>query len=96
MSIVNLILMGHHKIKPADLEARVILLRKDSANPELFSNYRPIAQCNAFYQLVNIIITGRLKGLVEQYSVLESLKFGFRNTRAVQLVIQKEGTRTPY
>ena len=57
--------------------------------PELFSNYRPIALCNAFYQLVNIIITSRLKGLVERYSVLESSQFGFRNSRAVQLVIQK-------
>jgi len=71
------------------LEARVILLCKDSTNPELFSNYRPIALCNAFYQLVNIIITSRLKGLVERYSVLESSQFGFRNSRAVQLVIQK-------
>ena len=57
--------------------------------PELFSNYRPIALCNAFYQLVNIIITSRFKGLVERYSVLESLQFGFRNSRAEQFVIQK-------
>jgi len=57
--------------------------------PELFSNYRLITLCNTFYQLVNIIITSRLQGLVEHYSVLESSQFGFRNSRAVQLVIQK-------
>jgi len=89
MTIVNLILTGHYKWKPADLEARVILICKDASNPERFSNYRPITLCNAFYQLVNIIITSRLKGLVERYSVLESSQFGFRNSRAVQLVIQK-------
>jgi len=89
MTIVNLILTGHYKCKPADFEARVILICKDASNPELFNNYRPIALCNAFYQLVNIIITSRLKGLVERYSVLESSQFGFRNSRAVQLVIQK-------
>jgi hypothetical protein len=76
MTIVNLILTGHSKCKPADLEARVILICKDASNPELFSNYRLIALCNAFYQLVNIIIISRLKGLVERYSVLESAQFG--------------------
>jgi len=75
MLIINLILNGHYKCKPADLEARVVLICKDASNPELFSNYRPIALCNAFYQLVNIVITSRLKGLVERYSVLESSQF---------------------
>jgi len=89
MTIVNLILTGHYKCKPADLEARVILICKDASNLELFSNFRPIALCNAFYQLVNIVITSRLKGLVERYSVLESSQFGFGNSRAAQLVIQK-------
>jgi len=89
MTIINLILTGHYKCKPADLEARAILICKDASNPELFRNYRPISLCNAFYQLVNIAITSRLKGLVERYSVLESSQFGYRNSRAVQLVIQK-------
>jgi len=52
MTIVNLILTGRYRCKPADLEARVILICKDASNPELFSNYRPIAFCNALYQLV--------------------------------------------
>jgi hypothetical protein len=89
MTIANLILTGHYRCKPADLEARVVLICKDALNPELFGNYRPIDLCDAFYQLVNIIITSRLEGLVERYSVLESSQFGFRNSRAVQLVIQK-------
>jgi len=89
MAIVKLILTGHYKCKPADLKTRVILICNDASNPELISNYWPIALYNACYQLVNIIITSRLKGLVERYSVLESLQFGFRNSRAVQLVIQK-------
>jgi len=37
MTIVNLILTGHYEYKPADLEARVILICKDASNPELGS-----------------------------------------------------------
>jgi len=36
-----------------------------------------------------MIITSRLRGLVERYSILESSQFGFRNSRAVQYVMQK-------
>ena len=50
-NIINLILTGHYKCRPADLEAKIILIGKDASNPELFSNYRLIALCNAFYQL---------------------------------------------
>ena len=65
------------------------MICKDASNPELFSNYRLIALCNAFYQLVNIINTSRLKGLVERYSILKSSQLQFRNSKAVQLGIQK-------
>ena len=85
ISIINLILAGHYECKPTDLEARVILLCKDASNSEFFSYYRPIALCNASYQLVNIVTTRRLRVSVERYSVLESSLFGF----GVQLVIQK-------
>jgi len=70
--IINLILAGHYECKPTDLEARVILICKDASNSEFFSYYRPIALCNAFYQLVYIVIKSRLRVLVERYSVLES------------------------
>jgi len=63
---------------------------------ELFSNYRPIALCDAFYQLVNIIITNRLKGLFEHYSVLESSQFGFRKSRAVSHIGRKNGPKTRF
>jgi len=63
ISIINLILAGHYECKPTDLEARVILLCKDASNSEFFGYYRPIALCNASYQLVNIVITRRLRVL---------------------------------
>jgi len=87
--IINLILAGHYECKPTHLEARVILICKDTSNSEFFSYYRPIALCNAFYQLVNIVNKNRLTVLVERYSVLESSQFGFGNSGEVQLVIQK-------
>jgi len=72
------------------LEVRVVLLCKDHGNPTLLANYRPIALCNSFYQLINIIITSRIWSLTEKYAVLESSQHGFRGSRSVQLVIQKE------
>ena len=68
----------------------MVLLCKDHSNPTLLANYRPIALCNSFYQLINIIITSRIRGLTEKYAVLESSQHGFRGSRSVQLVIQKE------
>jgi len=81
MIISNLILAGYYKCKPLDLGPVMQFQIRSS------SVYRPIALRNAFYQLVNIIVTSRLRGLVEKYSVLESSQFGFRNSRAVQLII---------
>jgi len=88
--LINIILSGHYVCSEAMLEARVVLLCKDHANPSSLSNYRPIALCNALYQLINIIITSRLRRLTEKYAVLESSQHGFRGSRSVQLVIQKE------
>jgi len=88
-SLINLILADEYTCRPDILEAKVILLCKDVTSPDLLGNYRPIALCNAFYQLLNSIITSRLRHLTEKYAVLEATQFGFRNARAVQLVIQK-------
>jgi len=65
---------------------------RTTATQTLLANYRPIALCNSFYQLINIIITSRIRGLTEKYAVLESSQHGFRGSRSptVQLVIQKE------
>ena len=84
-----MILAGEYTFSPDDLKAKVILLCKDVMGPDLLSNYRQTALCNAFYQLVNSIITSRLRHLTEKYAVLEASQFGFRNARAIQLVIQK-------
>jgi len=73
-----------------ELPARVVLLCKDHCNPILLANFRPIALCNSFYHLINIIITSRIRGLTERYAVLESSQHGLRGSRSVQLVIQKE------
>ena len=60
-TLINMILQGHYESNEEALEARVILLCKDQANPDLLSNFRLIALCNALYQLTNIIITSRLR-----------------------------------
>jgi len=68
----------------------MVLLCKDRGNPTLLTNYRPIALCKSFYQLINIIITSRIGGLGEKYAVLESSQHGFQGSRSVQLDIRKE------
>jgi len=68
----------------------VVLLCKDHGNPTLLPNYGPIALCTSFSQLIIIIITSRIQGLTEKYAMLESSQHGFRGSRSVQLVIQKE------
>ena len=87
--LINMILAGHYECQEEVLEAKVILLCKDHANPDLLSNFRPVVLCNTFYQLLNIIVTSRLRTLVEKYAVFESSQHGFRCSRSVQLVIQK-------
>jgi len=71
--LINIILAGHYVCSEELLEARVALL-KDHGNPSLPANYRPIALCNSFYQLINIIITSGIRGLTEKYTVLEFLQ----------------------
>jgi len=68
----------------------VVLLCKDHGNLTLLAYYRPIALCNSFYQLINIIITSRIRSLTKNYAVLESSQHNFRGSRSVQLVIRKE------
>ena len=87
--LINRILAGNYKCTTDVLEANVILICKDATSPDFRSNYKPFALCNAFYQLLNSIITSRLRHLTGKYAVLESSQFGFRNSRSVQLVIQK-------
>ena len=81
--LINIIPAGHFVCAEELLEARVVLLCKDHGNPTLIANYRPIALCNSFYQLINIIITSRIWSLTEKYAVLESSQDGFRGSRSV-------------
>jgi len=76
ISLISIILAGHYVCSEDLLEARVVLLCKDSGNPTLLANYRPIALWNSFNQLINIIITSRIQGLTERYDVLESSLHG--------------------
>jgi len=88
--LINVILAGHYVCSEELLEARVILHCKDHGNPTLLANYRPIALCNSFYQLIDIIITSRIRGLTEKYAVLKSSQHDFRGSQSIRLVIHKE------
>jgi len=93
--LINIILAGHYVCSEKLLEARAVLLCKDHGNPTLLAIYRPIALCDSFYQLLNIIITSRIRGLTERYAVLESSQHS-RGSRSVQIVIQKEDVKDVY
>jgi len=85
--LINKIFAGYYICSEELLEVRMVLLRrkegpprgpcKDYGNPTLLANYRPIALCNSFYQLINIVITSWIRGLTEKYTVLESSQHGF-------------------
>ena len=47
-SLINWIRVGDYKCTPDVLETKVILICKDAASPDLLSNDRSIALCNAF------------------------------------------------
>ena len=68
--LINIILAGHYVCSEKLLEAWVVLLCKDHGNPTLLANYRLIALYNSFYQLINIIIASRIRGLTEKYAML--------------------------
>jgi len=88
--LINIILAGHCVCSEELLKAQMVLLCEDHGNPMLLANNRPIAHCNSFCKLIDIIITSRIWGLSGKYAVLESSQHGFRGSRSVQLVIQKE------
>jgi len=86
--LINIILAGHYECSEELL--RLGWSFTDHGNLTLLANLRKFALCNSFYQLINIIITSRIRGLTGKYAVLESSQHGFRGSRSVQLVIQKE------
>jgi len=86
--LVNEILIGDHECDKELLMAKVILIHKDK-DIAILDHYRPIALLNTIYQLIMIIITSRLRRLLENYAVMEGSLYGFRTHRGVQIVVQK-------
>jgi len=64
--LVNEILIGDHDCDKELLMAKVILIHKDK-DFAILDHYRPIVLPNTIYQLIMIIITNRLRQLLENY-----------------------------
>jgi len=60
--LVNQILVGEYDCNLDLLMAKVILAHKDR-DSAILDHYRPIALLNTIYQLINIIVTSRLRKL---------------------------------
>jgi len=86
--LVNEILAGDYDCDQDLLMAKVILIHKDK-DIAILDHYRPIALLNTIYQLINIIITSRLRRLSEKYAVMEGSQYGFRAHRGVQMLVQR-------
>ena len=86
--LVNEILAGDYDCDQDLLMAKVILIHKDK-DIAILDHYRPIALLNTIYQLINIIITSRLRRLSEKYAVMEGSQYGFRAHRGLQMVVQR-------
>ena len=85
-------LAGHYVYRKELVEARVVLLLQGPWQHNITGQIQTVAIAlgNSFYQLINIIITSRIRGITEKCAVLKSSLHGFRGSRSVQLVIQKE------
>jgi len=87
--LVNEILAGEYDCNQDLLMAKVNLIHKDQDIAILDHCSRPIALLNTIYQLINIIITSRLRRLSEKYAVMEGSQYGFRAHHGVQIVVQR-------
>jgi hypothetical protein len=74
--LVNAVFASEFKVPKDALLAKVILLYK-KGDPSLLGNYRPIALLTSTYQLMNLILAGRLQDLAERHGVFESSQYGF-------------------
>jgi len=86
--LVNEILIGEYDCNKDLLMAKVILIHKDK-DIAILDLYRPIALLNTIYQLIMIIITNRLRQLLENYAVMEGSQYGFRAHQGVQMVVKR-------
>lgn len=89
MDLINLVLASDFQLPKETLMGKVIILHK-KGDPSLLVNYRPIALLNSTYQLINLILAGRLQDLAERHGVLESSQFGFRRLHRVTDSVQKQ------
>ena len=68
--LVNEILAGEYDCNLDLLMAEVILINQEK-DIAILDHLRPIALLNTIYQLINIMITSRLRRLSEKYAVME-------------------------
>ena len=79
---MNEILTGGHDCDTEPLMAKVILIHKDK-DIAILDHYRLLALLNTIYQLIMLIITSRLRKLMEIYAVMDGSQYG----RGVQMVV---------
>ena len=89
LDLINLVFASDFQLPKETLMGKVIILHK-KGDPSLLVNYRPIALLNSTYQLINLILAGRLQDLAERHGVLESSQFGFRRLHRVTDSVQKQ------
>ena len=87
--LINRILKSEFRLPKETLMGVITLIHK-KGDPELLSNYRPIALLTSTYQLINIILAERIQSLAEKHRLLESSQFGFRWLRGVPSSAQKQ------
>jgi hypothetical protein len=63
--LINTVFASEFKMPKETLSAKVILLYK-KGNPSLLVSYRPIALLTSTYQLMNLMLAGRLQDLAER------------------------------
>jgi hypothetical protein len=87
--LINMIFASEFKLPKETLLSKVVLLYK-KGDPSLLGNYRPIALLTSTYQLMNLLLAGRLQDLAERNGVFESSQYGFRWLHRVTDSVQKQ------
>jgi hypothetical protein len=87
--LINAVFASEFKLPKETLSAKVILLYK-KGDPSLLGNHRPIALLTSTYQLMNLILAGRLQDLAERHGLFEYSQFGFRWLHRVTDRVQKQ------
>jgi hypothetical protein len=62
--LINMVFASEFKLPKDTILAKVVLLYK-KGDPSFLSNYRPITLLTSTYQLMNLIMAGRLQDLAE-------------------------------